>query len=64
MENTELVSIISILQASMLELKQTNEEAYNRILEKAEEGFFENHQTTGSIKNLAIDILDVSKKQE
>ena len=64
MEDTEGVNIFSILQSSMLELKQTNKEAYNLIIEKAKEGFFENHQTAGSLKSLAKDVLGVSNKQE
>ena len=52
--------ITSILESSMGELKQTNEDAYNLIIEKAEEGFFVNHQTAGNLKKLAKEILDVS----
>ena len=56
-------NISSILESSMLELKQTNEDAYNLIIEKAKEGFFTNHQTAGGLKKLAKEILDASTAQ-
>ena len=64
MEGDKSTNLSSILESSMLELKQTNEDAYNLIIEKAKEGFFANHQTAGGLKKLAKEILDVSAALE
>jgi hypothetical protein len=44
----------------MTELKENNEEAYKLIIKKSEDGFFENHQSTGTLKSFAKEILEVS----
>jgi len=63
MENDKSKNIPLILESSMLELKQTNEGAYNLIVGKAKEGFFTNHQTAGGLKKLAKEIINVSNAQ-
>ena len=63
MEDDNSHDIPSILESSMLELKQANEDAYNLVLKKAREGFFADHQTTGSLKKLAGAVLDASAAQ-
>ena len=63
MEEDKSKNISLILESSMLELKKTNEDAYNLIMEKAKEGFFSNHQSAGGLKKCAKEILDVSIAQ-
>ncbi|HEX9896318.1 MAG TPA: hypothetical protein VGA85_01480 [Dehalococcoidales bacterium] len=52
--------ISTILDTSMTDLKQNNKEAYEIIINKSEEGFFQGHQTTGKLKGFAKDILEIS----
>jgi len=62
MKDDKSIDITSILESSMIELKKNNKEAYELIIKKSKEGFFENHQTAGNLKGLAKDILDISFK--
>jgi hypothetical protein len=62
MKDDKSINITSIIESSMVELKKNNEEAYELIIKKSKDGFFENHQTAGSLKSLAKDILDISLK--
>lgn len=62
MKDDESYNITSILESSMSELKKNNKEAYEIIIKKSKDGFFENHQTAGSLKSLAKEILEASYK--
>ncbi len=62
MKDDESHNITSILESSMVELKENNKEAYELIIKKSKARFFENHQSTGSLKSFAKDILEASYK--
>jgi hypothetical protein len=64
MKNDKTYDVTAILERCMVELKENNEEAYKLIIQKSRDGFFESHQTTGTLKKLARDILDVSNAKE
>lgn len=62
MKDDKNYNITSILERCMAELKENNEEAYELIIKKSRDGFFENHQSPGSLKSFAKDILEASYK--
>ncbi len=57
-------SVEDILRSSLAELAQHHKEAYDLLLQKASEGFFEQHQTSGSLRLLADEILAMSMEGE
>jgi hypothetical protein len=61
---SENESVGDILRSSMTDLAEQNKEAYDLLLKKASEGFFEQHQTSGALKKLAKQLLDTSETHE
>lgn len=61
---TKSESVEDILRSSIIELAEQNKEAYDLLLKKASEGFFEQHQTSGALKNLANQLLNTSETHE
>ena len=53
-----------ILRSSIMGLAKQNKEAHDLLLKKAGEGFFEQHQTRGALKNLANQLLNMSETHE
>jgi hypothetical protein len=51
--------IASVINEGMNKLKPINEKIHKLIIQREEEGFFESHQTTGSIKQLAQEIIGI-----
>ena len=51
-------SVQDILRLSLIELAEQNKEAYDLLVQKASEGFFEQHQTRGVLKKLAAQLLN------
>ena len=64
MDDDKSINITSILESCMSELKRDNKQAYNLIIDRSKEGYFENHQTTGNLKKLAKEILENSNPKE
>jgi hypothetical protein len=64
MKTTKTENATDILATSLTDLKKGYPEIYALIIDKANQGFFEQHQTTGTLKSLANDILKLSRKQE
>lgn len=58
---TKNESVEDILRSSIIELAVQNKEAYDLLLKKASEGFLEQHQTSGALKNLANQLLNISE---
>jgi hypothetical protein len=54
----ESESVEDILKRSIVELADQNTEKYDLLLKKAREGFFEKHQTSGVLKQLAKQLLN------
>jgi hypothetical protein len=48
-EKDKSESVEEILRSSIVELATQNKEAYDLLLKKANEGFFEQHQTSGAL---------------
>ena len=61
---SENKSIEDILRSSMTDLAEQNKGAYDLLIEKASEGFFERHQTSGNLKKLAQQLLNTSETNE
>ena len=57
-------SVEDILRSSIVKLAEQNKEAYDLLLKKANEGFFEQHQTSGALKKLAQQLLNTSETRE
>ncbi len=55
-------SVGEILRSSMPDIETYDSAVYQLIITKADEGFFEQHQTTGSLKNLAIQLLNMPQE--
>ena len=55
-------SVGDILRLSMKELSENNNEAYTLLISKADEGFFEEHETRGKLNALADSLLDTLKQ--
>ena len=62
MKDDKSDNITSILERCMAELKENNKEAYELIIQRSKDGFFENHQSAGSLKSFAKQILEASQK--
>jgi hypothetical protein len=60
-EKDKSESVEEILRSSIVELATQNKEAYDLLLKKANEGFFEQHQTSGALKKLAQQLLTTSE---
>jgi|WetSurMetagenome_2_1015567.scaffolds.fasta_scaffold964489_2 hypothetical protein len=56
--------IAIIVGDSLGELEKTNKTVYDLIIRREEDGFFETHQTSGSLKQMAQEILDVAIDKE
>jgi hypothetical protein len=63
MKDDESNSIANMFIASMTELKNSHTKVYELIIARAKEGFFEQHQTTGTMKALANEILKVAHQR-
>lgn len=57
-------NIHNILSDSITDLESQNKEAYNILIEKTKQDFFEQHQTTGTLKKLAGELLDTIKEDQ
>ena len=57
-------SVQDILCSSLTELAEQNKEAYDLLVQKASEGFFEQHQTRGVLKKLATQLLNPAETRE
>lgn len=57
-------SVEEILRSSMADLAEKNKKAYDLLIKKAGEGFFEQHQTRGAFEKLANQLLNMSKECE
>jgi hypothetical protein len=57
-------SVRAVLSSSMGSLAQQNKHAYETLIAKAGEGFFEQHQTRGSLKALADELLKTMREGE
>lgn len=55
-------SVGDILRLSMKELCEKNNAAYTLLISKADEGFFEEHETRGKLNALADSLLDTLKQ--
>jgi len=62
--NDKLSDITPILETSMNKLKANNKKAYDLIIRKSKERFFETHQTQGNLNKFAKEIFDVFYKKE
>lgn len=51
-------SVQDVLRSSLTELVQQNKGAYDLLVRKASEGFFEQHQTRGALNKLATQLLN------
>jgi hypothetical protein len=51
-------SVEDILRSSIVELAEQNGEAHDLLLKKASEGFFEQHQTSGTLRKPAPDLRE------
>ena len=63
-ENGNDRSITDILRSSMIELNDSDKGVYQKIIELADKGFFEQHQTTGNLKSLADNLITISPSGE
>jgi hypothetical protein len=59
LENDNDRSIADILQSSMIGLRDSDIDIYQKIIELANEGFFEKHQTAGKLKSLADTLIAI-----
>jgi len=57
-------SVEDILRSSLTELAQQNKGAYDLLVQKASEGFFEQHQTRGALNKLATQLLNTAETRE
>jgi len=57
-------SVEEILRSSMVDLVGKNKKAYDLLIKKAGEGFFEQHQTRGILEKLANQLLNMSEEWE
>jgi len=57
-------SVRDIFSLALTKLAQQNKQAYDLLLQKADEGFFEQHQTKGTIKKLAAQLIDTKELSE
>lgn len=57
-------SVQDILRSSLTELAQQNKGAYDLLVQKASEGFFEQHQTRGALNKLATQLLNTAETRE
>lgn len=60
----ESESVQDILRSSLTELAQQNKGAYDLLVQKASEGFFEQHQTRGALNKLATQLLNTAETRE
>jgi len=63
-ENDNDRSIADILQSSMIGLRDSDIGVYQKIIELADEGFFEQHQTAGNLKSLADTLITIPASGE
>ena len=63
-ENDNERSIADILRSSMIELRDSNRGVYQKMIEVADKGFFEQHQTAGSLKSLADSLINIPSSGE
>ena len=52
-------SIADILQSAMIVLKDSDIGVYQKIVELADEGYFEQHQTAGNLRALSDTLIAV-----
>jgi len=58
-ENGAKRSVADILRSSMKGLIESDADLYQRIVSLADAGFFEQHQTAGSLRALADELLAI-----
>ncbi|MFC1977987.1 hypothetical protein ACFLWS_06985 [Chloroflexota bacterium] len=59
-ENHFKEGVADILRVSMIELAESDIGVFQRIVDLADAGFFEEHQTSGSLRVLADELLSIS----
>ncbi len=60
-ENDTEKSVADILQSSIIGLMESDMGVYQRIIDLAKTGFFEQHQTAGSLKTLADKLIAIPR---
>ena len=53
-----------ILTDVFVDLKNQNEKAYTILIEETKQGFFKQHQTTGTLKKIAERLLNTIKDNQ
>ncbi len=61
---TDVQTIEAILSLSMKDLADCNKPAYDLLVKRANEGFFEEHQTPKAIKTLAAELIKLAENVE
>jgi hypothetical protein len=54
---------VDIIKLSLRGLQKQSPEAYDLIIEKAEANYFETHQSLGSLKKVAREIIQICARQ-
>ncbi len=62
--NDKINDITPILESSMENLKANNKEAYDLIIQKSKDNFFETHQTQSNINEFSREIFYVFYTKE
>lgn len=57
-------SVADVLQSSMSGLMNSDMDVYQKVVQLADEGFFERHQTPGSLKALADTLITIPTEGE
>jgi len=57
------IAPVDIIRLSLQGLKKLSPEACDLIIKKAEENYFETHQTSGSLKKVAKEIIQICTRQ-
>ena len=60
-ENDTKRSVADILRSSMIGLMKSDMGVYQQIIDLADTGFFEQHQTAGSLKTLADKLIAIPR---
>ncbi len=63
-ENDNERSVADVLRSSMIGLKDSDIGVYQRVIELADEGFFEQHQTAGNLRALADTLITIPAEGE
>ena len=60
----DITETAAILRTCMSNLSKKNNEASKIILDSANQGFFEQHQTQGTIKKIAIELIKTTELEK